>query len=192
MLFSQHLFSNLFTWPWIFGTGNAKQIDSLPILQNFDFYQPNKIATELNDRSNKVFKLGSLCKMNGFDIGKDLHTSRGDVIGMKNLMTLIHNKNPEFYKKIIGFTNPNNVLSSMKDVDYFCHPETFYGRTRQFTSSYICEHPIYKSYHLVADLKHDWEKFLSEKSDRVLDKLLNSAPKKYRTIKAKKKSPYIR
>jgi len=39
---------------------------------------------------------------------------------------------------------------------------------------------------LVADLKHDWEKFLSEKSDRVLDKLLNSAPKKYRTIKAKK------
>ncbi len=186
MLFSQHLFSNLFTWPWIFGTGNAKQIDSLPILQNFDFYQPNKIATELNDRSNKVFKLGSLCKMNGFDIGKDLHTSRGDVIGMKNLMTLIHNKNPEFYKKIIGFTNPNNVLSSMKDVDYFCHPETFYGKTRQFTSSYICEHPIYKSYHLVADLKHDWEKFLSEKSDRVLDKLLNSAPKKYRTIKAKK------
>ena len=72
----------------------------------------------------------------------------------------------------------------MKNADYFCHPETFFGRTRQFTSSYICEHPVYKSYHLVADLKHDWEKFLSEKSDNVLDKVLNSAPKKYRTIKA--------
>jgi DNA polymerase III epsilon subunit-like protein len=38
MLTSQHLFSNLFTWPWIFSTGNAKQIDSLPIAQNYDFY----------------------------------------------------------------------------------------------------------------------------------------------------------
>ena len=27
MLFSQHLFANLFTWPWIFGSGNAKQLD---------------------------------------------------------------------------------------------------------------------------------------------------------------------
>ena len=24
---SQHLFSNLHTWPWIFSTGNARQID---------------------------------------------------------------------------------------------------------------------------------------------------------------------
>ena len=186
MLFSQHLFANLFTWPWIFGSGNAKQLDSLPIIQNFDFYQPNMIATELNERKNKIFKLGSLCRMNGFDIGKDLHTARGDVIGTKNLIKLIQKKNPEFFNKSIGFTNQNDVLSNMKNVDYFCHPETFFGRTRQFTSSYICEHPVYKSYHLVADLKHDWEKFLSEKSDNVLDKVLNSAPKKYRTIKAKK------
>tara|TARA_B100001250_G_scaffold380741_1_gene372430 strand:- start:5429 stop:6877 length:1449 start_codon:yes stop_codon:yes gene_type:complete len=186
MLFSQHLFANLFTWPWIFSTGNAKQIDSLPIVQNFDFYSPNMIATELNAKSNKMFKLESLCKMNGFDMGKDSHTSKGDVIGMKSLMELLQSKNPDFYKKSLGFTNQKDVLSNIKEVDYFCHPETFFGRTRQFISSYICEHPIYKSYHLVADLKHDWEKIFSEKSDRVLDKLLNSAPKKIRQIKAKK------
>ena len=46
------------------------------------------IATELNERKNKIFKLGSLCRMNGFDIGKDLHTARGDVIGTKNLIKL--------------------------------------------------------------------------------------------------------
>ena len=57
MLTSQHLFSNLFTWPWIFSTGNARQLDSLPIVQNFDFYAPNKIATELNEKNNKVFNL---------------------------------------------------------------------------------------------------------------------------------------
>ena len=31
MLETWHLFSNLFTWPWIFGSGNAKKLDSLPI-----------------------------------------------------------------------------------------------------------------------------------------------------------------
>ena len=81
MLTSQHLFSNLFTWPWIFSTGNAKQIDSLPIAQNYDFYAPNTIATELNEKNNKMFKLGSLAKMNGFEI-TELHTARGDTMGM--------------------------------------------------------------------------------------------------------------
>ena len=178
MLTSTHLFTNLFTWPWIFSTGNAKQIDSLPILQNFDFYAPNTIAVELNEKSNKTFKLGSLCRMNGFDLGDKAHTSDADTWGMSRLMELVNKKNPELFKKCISLNDKKNVLPSIKDVDYFCHPETFFGRTRQFTSSYICEHPVYKSYHLVADLKHDWEKILSEESDRVLDKLLNSAPKK--------------
>ena len=54
MLTSQHLFSNLHTWPWIFSTGNARQLDSLPIVQNFDFYSPNKIKFEINEKNNKV------------------------------------------------------------------------------------------------------------------------------------------
>jgi exonuclease I len=80
MLTSQHLFSNLFTWPWIFSTGNAKQIDSLPIAQNYNFYAPNTIATELNEKNNQIFRLGSLAKMNGFEI-TELHTARGDTMG---------------------------------------------------------------------------------------------------------------
>lgn len=186
MLFSQHLFANLFTWPWIFGSGNAKKLDSLPIVQNFDFYHPNMIATELNLKGNKIFKLGSICKMNGFDIGKNIHTAAGDVKGTINLFSLLKKKNPKFFEKVTNFTDPNEVVTKMKNEDYFCHPETFFGRTRNFVSSFICEHPIYKSYYLVADLKHDWEKFFQETSDTVLDKVLNSPPKKYRTIKAKK------
>ena len=63
MLTSQHLFSNLHTWPWIFSTGNARQLDSLPIVQNFDFYSPNKIKFEINEKNNKIYRLGSLCKL---------------------------------------------------------------------------------------------------------------------------------
>ena len=189
MLTSQHLFSNLFTWPWIFSTGNAKQIDSLPIAQNYNFYAPNTIATELNEKNNQIFRLGSLAKMNGFEI-TELHTARGDTMGMKLLMEMLYKKNPELFQKSISFTNKNDVLSKIKDVDYFCHPETFFGRTRQFTSSYLCEHPIYRGYHLCFDLKHDPELMFSEKSNSVLKKTLNGAPKKYRTLKIGK-NPFI-
>ena len=125
MLFSQHLFAP-FTWPWIFGSGNAK-LDSLPIVQNFDFYQPNMIATELNLKGNKIFKLGSICKMNGFDIGKNIHTAAGDVKGTINLFSLLKKKNPKFFEKVTSFTDPNDVVSKMKNEDYFCHPETFWS-----------------------------------------------------------------
>ena len=189
MLTSQHLFSNLFTWPWIFSTGNAKQIDSLPIAQNYNFYAPNTIATELNEKNNQIFRLGSLAKMNGFEI-TELHTARGDTMGMKLLMEMLYKKNPELFQRSISFTNKNDVLSKIKDVDYFCHPETFFGRTRQFTSSYLCEHPIYRGYHLCFDLKHDPELMFSEKSNSVLKKTLHSAPKKYRTLKIGK-NPFI-
>ena len=67
-------------WVW-----ERKKIRLTSIVQNFDFYQPNMIATELNEKGNKIFKLGSICKMNGFDIGKDIHTAAGDVKGTINL-----------------------------------------------------------------------------------------------------------
>ena len=189
MLTSQHLFSNLHTWPWIFSTGNARQLDSLPIVQNFDFYSPNKIKFEINEKNNKIYRLGSLCKANGFEI-KNLHSSRGDTEGLAKLMALLREKDPALFRQSLSFTNKQNVLENIKGIDYFCHPETFYGRTRQFTSSYLCEHPQYKNYHLVFDLKHDPELIFQEKSNKVLEKTLNGAPKKYRTIKVGK-NPFI-
>jgi exonuclease I len=189
MLTSQHLFSNLHSWPWIFSTGNARQLDSLPIVQNFDFYSPNKIKFEINEKNNKIYRLGSLCKANGFEI-KNLHSSRGDTEGLAKLMALLREKDPSLFRQSLSFTNKQNVLENIKAIDYFCHPETFYGRTRQFASSYLCEHPQFKNYHLVFDLKHDPELIFQEKSNKVLEKTLNGAPKKYRTIKVGK-NPFI-
>ena len=100
---------------------NAKQIDSLPILQNFDFYAPNTIAVELNEKSNKTFKLGSLCRMNGFDLGDKAHTAEADTLGMSKLMQLISKKNPELFQKCISLNDKKNVSETHKMVCY----ETF-------------------------------------------------------------------
>ena len=109
---------------------------------------------------------------------------------MMNLMSFLKKKDPALFKQSLSFTNKNDVLNKIKETDYFCHPETFYGRTRQFTSSYLCEHPVYKGYHLVFDLKHDPEEMFGEQSNEILKKKLNGAPKKYRTLKIGK-NPFI-
>ena len=91
---------------------------SLPIVQNFDFYAQNKIATELNEKNNKIFKLGSLCKANGFEI-KELHKSRGDTEGMMKLMAFLKEKDPALFRQSLSFTNKNDVLNKIKETDYF-------------------------------------------------------------------------
>ena len=183
LLCAHHLFSNLFTWPWIFSTGNARHIDLLPIAQNIDYYAPNTLAVELNKKNNKTFKLGSLCRMNGFEI-KDEHSSMGDTIGLMNLAKLIMNRQPELFKKNLQYVNKRDVLPAIKDLDFFTFPETFYGRTRQFAGCFIGEHPAYKGYFLIFDIKHDPEKIFAEKSNLKLSEILFSTPKKIRTIKS--------
>ena len=91
---------------------------------------------------------------------------------MSSLMQLLHKKDPALFKKTLSFTNKTDVLNIIKETDYFCFPETFFGRTRQFTGSYVCEHPFYNGYHLIFDLKHDVEKMFAEKSLQVLKKTL--------------------
>ena len=183
LLCSHHLFSNLFTWPWIFSTGNARHIDLLPILQNIDYYAPNNMAVELNSKNNKVFKLGSICKMNGFEI-KDLHSSMGDTAGLMNMAKFIKNKQPELFQKSLQYINKQDVLPAIKDLDYFTFPETFFGKTRQFAGTFIVEHPAYKGYFLIFDLKHDPEKIFAQNSSLKLSEVLFSTPKKIRTIKS--------
>ena len=157
---SHHLYSNLYTWPWIFSTGNAKQIDLLPITQTIDYYEPNKIATELNSKSNKVYKLASLCEKNNFPI-KDSHTSRGDTEGLINLNKHLIKMSPELFKESLKFVNRRDVQPFLKKEEYFTFTETWGGKTRQYTGTYIGEHCIYKGYHLVWDNRHDAEAIFS-------------------------------
>ena len=190
LLMSHHLYSNLYTWPWIFSTGNAKQIDLLPITQTIDYYEPNKIATELNSKSNKVYKLASLCEKNNFPI-KDSHTSRGDTEGLINLNKHLIKMSPELFKESLKFVNRKDVQPFLKKEEYFTFTETWGGKTRQYTGTYIGEHCIYKGYHLVWDNRHDAETIFSEKPSSNLNKKLFSAPKKIRQIR-EGKNPLLR
>ena len=131
MAISHHLYCNLFTWPWIFSTGQARQLDALPCF-NLDYYEPNKIATELNNKNNKVYKLRSLCRMNGFPIGPEAHSSLADTKGLKKMTEHLQEKFPNLFKECLKNTDKQQILPSIKNKDVFIFPETFFAKTRNF------------------------------------------------------------
>ena len=189
MAVSHHLFTNLFTWPWIFSTGNARQLDVLPIARNLDYFEPNKIATELNEKNNKVFKLESFCRLQGFPIS-DAHTSLDDTKGLMNATLHLQKKFPQLFKESLKNTNKHSVLPSIKDKNVFIFPESFYSKTRNFAGCFIGEHKFYAGYYIVADLKHDWQK-ICEKKGKDFDEFIKATPKKIRNIKSNR-NPLIR
>ena len=67
LLTSHTWFSNLYSFPWLFST-NACQMDTLPLARNMEYYNPNILKTDINKKNHKIFKLASLCAMNGFPI----------------------------------------------------------------------------------------------------------------------------
>ena len=183
MAISHHLFSNLFTWPWIFSTGQARQLDALPVAHNLDYYEPNKIATELNSKNNKVYKLESLCRMNGFPIGPEAHSSLADTKGLKAMVEHLQRKFPNLFKECLKNTDKQKILPSIKDKDVFIFPETFFAKTRNFAGTFVTEHQHYRGYYIVADLKHNWELIIKKKGQEFSDIILK-APKKIRQIKS--------
>tara|TARA_B100000929_G_scaffold59912_1_gene45290 strand:+ start:52 stop:1512 length:1461 start_codon:yes stop_codon:yes gene_type:complete len=186
---SHHLFSNLFIWPWIFSTGGARQLDLLPIARNLDYYDPDKIRTERNEKNNKVWKLTSFCKSQNFPITK-AHSSEADTEGLRKATVFLQSKFPDLFKECLKHTNKNSVLPSIKDKDVFIFPETFFAKTRNFAGSFITNHKFYKGYYIVADLKHDWEKLMMKKGKEFSREIL-SAPKKIRQIKSNR-NPLIK
>ena len=181
ILTSHTWFSNLYDFPWLFSK-NANQMDTLPIARNMEFYRPNILKTEFNKKQHKIFKLASLCAVNGFPIIK-AHTSYDDTIGLKNLTEHLKKKDLELFNKNIQFINKTDVLPYVKSLKYFYTTETFFHKTRQFACCYLTEHSVYKGYILNFDLKHDPEEIFSRESNEDLKKILFATPVKMRTIK---------
>ena len=182
LLTSHTWFSNLYSFPWLFST-NACQMDTLPLARNMEYYNPNILKTDINKKNHKIFKLASLCAMNGFPI-KDSHTAKDDTLGLKNLTEYLKKSDSELFNKNLQFINKKDVLPYVKNLKYFYTTETFFSKTRQFACCFLTEHSFYAGYILAFDLKHDPKDIFEGKSNQELSKLLFATPVKMRTIKS--------
>ena len=128
LLTSHTWFSNLYSFPWLFST-NACQMDTLPLARNMEYYNPNILKTDINKKNHKIFKLASLCAMNGFPI-KDSHTAKDDTLGLKNLTEYLKKNDSELFNKNLQLINKKDVLPYVKKSKIFLYNRNFFFKNK--------------------------------------------------------------
>ena len=124
-----------------------------------------------------------MAPLNGIEHG-DAHSAIGDVIATVGIAKLISNKAPNVWKASKLTTDKNQSLELIKKELLFCTNEYFYGRSRPYLQTFICQHPQYQ-WPLCFDLKHDPETYLAMPISE-LTAAMKKQPKFMRTVRHNK------
>ncbi len=81
-------------------------------------------------------------------------------------------------------TDKNQTLEIIKKELYFCTNEYFYGKSRPYVQTYVCQHPKYQ-WPKCFDLRHDPNIYL-KMSTPALKEAMSKNPKFLRTVRHNK------
>ena len=99
------------------------------------------------------YKLDQLAPLNGIEHG-DAHSAIGDVIATLGIAKIIYTKASNVWKASQLTTDKIKTLEIIKKELYFCTNEYFYGKSRPYVQTFVCQHPKYQ-WPKCFDLKHD-------------------------------------
>ena len=170
-------------YPYITSTNGNTRGDILSLARAANLYYPNTLKNSVNDKGNDVYKLDQMAPLNGIDHG-NAHSAIGDVIATIGIAKLISKKASNVWKASLLTLDKNKSLELIQKEQLFCTNEYFYGRSRPFVQTFVCQHPQYQ-WPLCFDLKHDPEPFL----DMPLSELkisMKKQPKFIRTVRHNK------
>jgi len=170
-------------YPYITSTNGNKRGDLLSLARSANFYYPNTLKNSLNAKGNAVYKLDQMAPLNGIDHG-DAHSAIGDVAATIGIAKIIANKAPNVWKASLLTTDKNQTLDLIKKEILFCTNEYFYGKSRPFVQTFVCQHPNYQ-WPLCFDLKHDPSIYL-KMSIQDLTVAMKKQPKFIRTVRHNK------
>ena len=170
-------------YPYITSTNGNKRGDLLSLARSANFYYPNTLKNSLNAKGNAVYKLDQMAPLNGIDHG-DAHSAIGDVAATIGIAKIIANKAPNVWKASLLTTDKNQTLDLIKREILFCTNEYFYGKSRPFVQTFVCQHPNYQ-WPLCFDLKHDPSIYL-KMSLQDLTVAMKKQPKFIRTVRHNK------
>ena len=124
-----------------------------------------------------------MAPLNGIEHG-DAHSAIGDVIATIGIAKLISKKAPNVWKASMLTMDKNQSLELIKKELLFCTNEYFYGRSRPYVQTFICQHPQYQ-WPLCFDLRHDPSPYL-EMPIKDLIAAMKKQPKFIRTVRHNK------
>ena len=170
-------------YPYITSTNGNTRGDILSLARAANLYYPNTLKNSKNEKGNDVYKLDQMAPLNGIDHG-DAHSAIGDVIATLGIAKLIAKKAPNVWKASLMTLDKNQTLELIKKETYFCTNEYFYGKSRPYVQTFVCQHPQYQ-WPLCFDLRHDPNLYLKMPINE-LTSAMKKQPKFIRTIRHNK------
>ena len=174
-------------YPYLLNSSPNKRHDGLNIARAAYGIDPNILKVELNHKSNPIFKLESLSRMQGFDTSTS-HTAFTDASNTARILGLIKNKQPENWDSFFKTSSKIETETIVKSHDLLTLSEFFYGRVHNYLIIPLhknhCIHPIYK-WALAIDVKSDIEALMNM-SINELKAQMKKVPKFLRTIRSNK------
>jgi len=170
-------------YPYITSTNGNTRGDVLSLARAANLYYPKTLKNSKNEKGNDVYKLDQMAPLNGIEHG-DAHSAIGDVQATIGIAKIISKKAPNVWKASMLTLDKNQSLDLIKKELYFCTNEYFYGRSRPYVQTYVCQHPQYQ-WPLCFDLRHDPEPYLTM-SVSELTAAMKKQPKFIRTLRHNK------
>ena len=169
--------------PYLTNTNGNTRGDILSLARAANLYYPKTLKNSINEKGNAVYKLDQMAPLNGIK-HSNAHSAIGDVIATIGIAKIIANKAPNVWKASLLTMDKNQTLELIKNELYFCTNEYFYGKSRPYVQTFVCQHPQYQ-WPLCFDLKHDPSIFLKlSKQDLVA--AMKKNPKFLRTVRHNK------
>ena len=170
-------------YPYLTSTNGNTRGDILSLARAANLYYPNTLKNSINKKGNAVYKLDQMAPLNGIKHG-DAHSAIGDVVATVGVAKIIAKKAPNVWKASLLTMDKNQSLELIKSELYFCTNEYFYGKSRPYVQTFVCQHPQYQ-WPLCFDLKHDPNIFL-KMSIKELESAMKKNPKFLRTVRHNK------
>ena len=181
--FLRSTLSQTLEYPYITSTNGNTRGDMLGLARSANFYYPNTLKNSINSKGNAVYKLDQMAPLNGIEHG-DAHSAIGDVVATIGVAKLIVKRAPNVWKASLLTIDKNQTLDLIKKETLFCTNEFFYGKSRPFVQTFICQHPNFQ-WPLCFDLKHNPSIYL-KMSVRDLTDAMKKQPKFIRTVRNNK------
>mgnify|MGYP005990348357 CR=1 FL=1 len=170
-------------YPYLTSTNGNTRGDALSLARAANLYYPNTLKNSTNEKGNDVYKLDQMAPLNGIEHG-NAHSAIGDVVATVGIAKLIAKKAPNVWKASLLTMDKNQSLELIKKELLFCTNEYFYGKSRPYVQTYVCQHPTYQ-WPLCFDLKHDPNIYLNMPIAE-LTAAMKKNPKFIRTIRHNK------
>ncbi len=170
-------------YPYITSTNGNTRGDILSLARAANLYYPKTLKNPINEKGNAVYKLDQLAPLNGIK-HDEAHSAISDVIATLGIAKIIAKKAPNVWKASQLTMDKSQSLDLIKNELYFCTNEYFYGKSRPYVQTFVCQHPQYQ-WPLCFDLKHDPNIYL-KMPVKELALALKKNPKFIRTIRHNK------